>query len=63
VNGFLVTPGKPDELAQVITTCLKEPQTTAAIAHNAQTTASQRFDVAVTNQQLAQLLTRLMANK
>ncbi|ARV57681.1 glycosyl transferase family 1 [Nostocales cyanobacterium HT-58-2] len=59
VNGFLVTPGKPDELAQVIRTCLQEPQKTTTIAHNAQTTASQRFDVTAINQQIAVLLNTL----
>ncbi|NMF64810.1 glycosyltransferase family 4 protein [Brasilonema octagenarum] len=59
VNGFSVTPGKPDELAQVITTCLKEPQKIATIAHHAQTTASQRFDVTAINQQIAVLLNKL----
>ncbi|WP_017316815.1 glycosyltransferase [Mastigocladopsis repens] len=59
VNGFLVTPGKPDELAQVLITCLKEPEKTGAIAHNAQHTASQRFDVTAINQQIAMLLNKL----
>jgi glycosyltransferase involved in cell wall biosynthesis len=56
LNGFLVTPGKPQELAQVITTCLHETEITATIANNARTTASRRFDVAIINQQIAQLL-------
>ncbi|MBD2533942.1 glycosyltransferase family 4 protein [Nostoc flagelliforme FACHB-838] len=55
-NGFLVTPGKPQELAQVIITCLQETEITATIANNARTTASERFDVAIINQQIAQLL-------
>lgn len=59
VNGFLVTPGKPDELAQVITSCLKEPENTATIAHNAQAIARQRFDVTTINQQIAELLNKL----
>ncbi len=56
INGFLVTPGEPQELAQVITTCLQETETTATIANNARTIASQRFDVTSINQQIAQLL-------
>ncbi|MEH2139806.1 glycosyltransferase family 4 protein [Nostoc sp.] len=56
LNGFLVTPGEPQELAQVIITCLQETEITATIANNAKTTASQRFDVATINQQIAQLL-------
>ncbi len=59
VNGFLVTPAKPDELAQVITTCLKEPEKTATIAENAQAIARQRFDVTAINQQIAELLDKL----
>ncbi|MEH1942805.1 MAG: glycosyltransferase family 4 protein [Nostoc sp.] len=56
LNGFLITPGEPQELAQVIITCLQETEITATIANNAKTTASRRFDVAIINQQIAQLL-------
>ncbi|WP_414572913.1 glycosyltransferase family 4 protein [Nostoc sp. CCY 9925] len=56
LNGFLVTPGEPQELAQVIITCLQETEMTATIAKNARITASERFDVATINQQIAQLL-------
>ncbi|WP_193198850.1 glycosyltransferase family 4 protein [Nostoc sp. MG11] len=63
INGFLVTPGKPQELAQVITTCLQEAQTTATIAHNAQAIASQRFDVTTINQQIAQLLSQYASDQ
>ena len=58
INGFLTTPGKPQELAQIITACLQEPEKTAAIANNARITASQRFDVTTINQQIAELLER-----
>jgi len=58
LNGFLVTPGETQELAQVITTCLQETELTATIANNARTTASERFDVAIINQQIAQLLSQ-----
>ncbi|MCC5601439.1 glycosyltransferase family 4 protein [Nostoc favosum] len=58
LNGFLVTPGEPQELAQVIITCLQETEITATIANNAQTTASRRFDVSIINQQIAQLLSQ-----
>jgi glycosyltransferase involved in cell wall biosynthesis len=61
LNGFLVTPGKPQELAQVITTCLQETEITATIANNARTTASRRFDVVIINQQIAQLLSHIMS--
>jgi glycosyltransferase involved in cell wall biosynthesis len=56
INGFLVTPGEPQELVQVINTCLQETEKTATIASNARTIASQRFDVTTINQQLDQLL-------
>jgi glycosyltransferase involved in cell wall biosynthesis len=61
LNGFLVTPGKPQELAQVIITCLHETEITATIANNARTTASRRFDVAIINQQIAQLLSHIIS--
>ena len=53
VNGFLVTPGKAEELAIVINTCLKEPENIANLANNAQIGASQRFDVTEINQQIS----------
>lgn len=56
VNGFLVTPENPQELAQVIITCLNEKENTSVIANNARTSASQRFNVTSINQQIAQLL-------
>jgi glycosyltransferase involved in cell wall biosynthesis len=57
-NGFLVTPGEPEELAQIINTCVQAPEITATIAKNAQAIACQRFDVTVINQQIANLLTQ-----
>ncbi|MCX7594992.1 MAG: glycosyltransferase family 4 protein [Fischerella sp.] len=59
INGFLVTPGKSQELAQVINDCLRNSENVATIAHRARITASQRFDVTNINQQIAQLLTNL----
>jgi glycosyltransferase involved in cell wall biosynthesis len=56
INGFLVTPGESQELAQVITTCLKEPEIIATMASNARNTASQRFDMTTINQQINLLL-------
>jgi glycosyltransferase involved in cell wall biosynthesis len=61
VNGFLTTPGDSQELAQIINLCLQEQQTTATIASNARTIASQRFDVANINQQIAQLLSSTLS--
>ncbi|MDF5733185.1 MAG: glycosyltransferase family 4 protein [Rhizonema sp. PD38] len=63
VNGFLVTPGNPEELAQTIITCLQETEKTMVIAHHARTTASQRFDVATINQQISQLLEKKFISK
>ncbi|MEH2079471.1 MAG: glycosyltransferase family 4 protein [Nostoc sp.] len=56
LNGFLVTPGEPQELAQVISTCLQETEITATIANNARISASQRFDITVINDYIAKLL-------
>jgi glycosyltransferase involved in cell wall biosynthesis len=56
INGFLVTPGKPQELARVINNCRQESVKTANIANNAKISASQRFDVKVINQQIQELL-------
>ncbi|MEA5550936.1 glycosyltransferase family 4 protein [Anabaena cylindrica UHCC 0172] len=56
INGFLVTPNNPQELAQVINTCINETTRTATIANNARINASQRFDVTTINQQISQLL-------
>ncbi|MBH8565008.1 glycosyltransferase family 4 protein [Nostoc sp. CENA67] len=61
INGFLITPGKPQELAQVINNCLQEIETTATIANNAKTSASQRFDLTAINQQIAQSLKSLLS--
>lgn len=60
VNGFLVTPGKPQELAKVITRCVEEIEKTTTLAANAQINASARFDVDVINQQIGQLLSRIL---
>jgi glycosyltransferase involved in cell wall biosynthesis len=57
-NGFLVTPGEPQELVQIIHTCLQETEITATIAKNAQAIARQRFDVTAINQQIASLLSQ-----
>jgi len=59
VNGFLTTPGEPQELAQIINTCLQEIEITATIADNAKKIASQRFDIATINQQISQLLSSI----
>lgn len=60
VTGWLVPPGEPQQLAEVITTCRNQPEHTATIAHQAQSQASQRFHLATINQQIAQLLCRAL---
>jgi glycosyltransferase involved in cell wall biosynthesis len=56
INGFLVSPGEPHQLAEVITTCRNQPEHTATIAQSARDTASQRFHQTNINQRIAQLL-------
>ncbi|MDF5723142.1 MAG: glycosyltransferase family 4 protein [Rhizonema sp. PD37] len=63
VNGFLMTPGNSQELAQTINTCLQETEKTMIIAHHARATACLRFDVATINQQISQLLEKKFISK
>ncbi|MFM2062173.1 MAG: hypothetical protein RLZZ507_1843 [Cyanobacteriota bacterium] len=58
INGFLVTPNNPQELAQVINNCVQEKDMMQNIANHARITASQRFDVNIINQQIQELLAR-----
>ncbi|HEY9799220.1 MAG TPA: glycosyltransferase family 4 protein [Leptolyngbyaceae cyanobacterium] len=60
INGFLTTPGEPQELANIINDCLENAVNTANIASNAKTIATQRFDVANINQQIAQVLSNIV---
>ncbi|MBD2345151.1 glycosyltransferase family 4 protein [Anabaena subtropica] len=60
MNGFLTTPGEPQELAKIIHTCLEDRQQIATIASNAKVTASQRFDVININQQIAQAVSNFL---
>ena len=55
-NGFLATPGNPQELTKIIETCLEDKQKTDTIAQTARNIASQRFHVVNINQQIAELL-------
>lgn len=55
-TGWLVSPGDAQQLATVIKTCWQQPDVSQAIAHQAQIEASQRFNLLVINQQIAQLL-------
>ena len=60
ITGFLVPPGEPILLAEVISSCRNQPEYTAAIARQAQTKASDRFNLKTINQQIAQLLRRVV---
>ncbi|NEP56466.1 MAG: glycosyltransferase [Symploca sp. SIO2G7] len=55
-TGWLVPPENPQQLAEIITTCRKQPDYAATIAQESQIQASQRFHLATINQQIAQLL-------
>ncbi len=57
-TGWLVAPGEPTLLADVITGCQNQPLHAASLAQQAQMYASQRFDLKTINQQLEQLLYR-----
>ncbi|NER49777.1 MAG: glycosyltransferase family 4 protein [Symploca sp. SIO1A3] len=58
-TGWLVTPGNPQQLAEVITTCRQQPEYAATIAKESQRQASQRFNLTNINQQIGQLLENL----
>jgi len=58
INGFLVPPGKPDQLAEVINTCHNQPEYTIAIAQSAYEMASRRFHQTNIDRQIADLLGR-----
>ncbi|NJO39560.1 MAG: glycosyltransferase [Cyanobacteria bacterium CRU_2_1] len=55
-TGWLVPPGNALEVANVITICRQNWESTRAIANQAQLQACERFNLATTNQQIAQLL-------
>lgn len=56
VTGWLVPPGNPTLLAEVITSCRNQPEVTGAIARQAQHEACERFNLTTINQQIVQLL-------
>jgi glycosyltransferase involved in cell wall biosynthesis len=60
VNGFLVTPNQPQELAEVINRCVTEIEITEILAKNVKISAIARFDVEVINQQIGGFLHRLL---
>ncbi len=59
-TGWLVPPGDADKLAVMINHCYTETAAVAAIAHQAQKIASQRFNLATTNQQIADQLKQVV---
>ena len=58
INGFLVPPDQPQQLAEVINTCHNQPESTIAIAQSAQEMASRRFNQTNIDRQIADLLGR-----
>lgn len=56
INGFLVTPNNPQELAETINYCFQETEIVRNMAKNAQINASQRFDINVINQQIQAII-------
>lgn len=56
INGFLVTPKDPQQLAQLINSYVQAPEMIKSVGETAQLTATERFNVKIVNQQIAQLL-------
>ncbi len=59
-TGWLVPPGDPLLLAAAITACRRQPEQSVTIASQAQSQASQRFQLITINQQISQLLCRAL---
>lgn len=59
-TGWLVTPRNSLELAKIINNCRQHPELCQTIAQQAQISASQRFELTTINQQIAQLLKRVI---
>ncbi|WP_317106346.1 glycosyltransferase [Chroococcidiopsis sp. SAG 2025] len=55
-TGWLVPLGDATRLAEVVNTCRQQPELAGAIAHQAQISASQRFELNEINRQIEQLL-------
>ena len=55
-TGWLVPPGDAQKLAEIINTCRQQPELAGAIAHQAQISASQRFELNEINRQIERLL-------
>ena len=60
-TGWLSAPGDVFQLATIINQCYNQPDLATAIAVQAQTQASLRFNLAKTQQQIAQLLNQILS--
>lgn len=60
-TGWLTPPGDVPKLAEIIHYCYQEPEQIRDMAHHAQAIARDRFNLATTNQQIAQHLTQIYA--
>ena len=62
-TGWLSPPGDALKLADIIQQCQSQPEQAIAIAHQAQQSASQRFNLETTNQQIAHLLSQVIRDR
>lgn len=62
-TGWLSPPGDVVKLAEIIQQCQNQPEQTISIAHQAHQSASQRFNLETTNQQIAQLLQQVISDR
>jgi glycosyltransferase involved in cell wall biosynthesis len=60
-TGWLVTPGNSLELAEILNHCRQHPELCETIAQQAQIVARQRFDLTTINQQIRELLIRVVS--
>ena len=59
-TGWLMPPSDALKLADIIQQCQSQPERAIAISHQAQQSASQRFNLETTNQQIAHLLKQVV---
>jgi glycosyltransferase involved in cell wall biosynthesis len=59
-TGWLCPPNDPQKLAEMILVCCNQPTQTKALVSQAQTSASQRFNLSHTNHQINQLLRQVL---
>jgi len=60
-TGWLMPPSDALKLADIIQQCQSQPERAIAISHQAQQSASQRFNLETTNQQIAHLLKQVVS--